>query len=169
MKKEEKEQDKKLKKKSKNPYIDFEPSDRFQAKGNDVQENLEEALSISARRKLAQRMIRISRKMAVARKKARARFAPSANLKRRAQKMARSIMRKRFAGKRGQDYGKLGMADKIAMDKMVDKQKPVIRKMVKRLLPSIKRAEAIRLSKFKTGSDDKNDKRHKKKFHGSRI
>lgn len=155
-----------------NPFLNMEPEDTDAEGGSsEFKECVElvEALSVKARRKLAQRMIRMARRMAVARKKAAARFAPNANLKRRAQKMARSIFRKRLAGKRGEQYSKLGMSDKIAIDKLVDKQGKRVAKLVKRIFPAIKRAEAIRLQKRKKGSDDANDQRHKKKFHGRKA
>ena len=153
---------KKSKRKLKNPFIVWFPD-------SDVKKNkINEALSIKARRKLAQRMIRVARKMAVARKKARAKFAPDKNLKVRTQKLARSIFRKRLSGKRGQDYSKLGMADKVALDKMIDKQAPAIKKMVKRLLPATRRAEADRLRNYRVSSSNGQDQRHKKKFHGAK-
>jgi len=156
------EKNKKSKRKLKNPFIVWFPD-------SDVKkEKLQEALSIRARRKLAQRMIRMARQMAVARKKARARFASNKNLKIRGQKLARSIFRKRLTGKRGQDYSNLGMADKVALDKMVDKQAPAIKKMVKRLMPAVRRAEADRLRSARTASSNKQDQRHKKKFHGAK-
>jgi hypothetical protein len=132
-------------------------------------DTLKEALSVKARRLLAQRMIRTAREMAVKRKIARARFAPPRNLKIRAQKLARSVFRKRMAGTRGQAYKTLGMADKIYIDKMVDKQAPAVKKMVRRLLPAVKRAEANRLASMKVGTDNKQDKKHMKKFHGATI
>ena len=157
------------KKKGKHPYIEWFPEDkprRIKGFSNVVNE----ALSIRARRKLAQRMIRTARKMVVARKIARAKFASDDNLKRRTQKLTRSIFRKRLAGKRGEQYssGVMGMADKVALDKMVDKQSPMIKKMVKRLMPAVKRAEAVRLANSRVGSDNRSDKRHKRKFHGKK-
>lgn len=135
--------------------------------GLSLKGGLHEALGVAARRKAAQKMLRMVRKLVVARKKARARFAPEKNLKLRAQKLARSIFRKRKGGQRGQDYANLGMADKIAIDKMIDKSAPAIRKMVKRLMPAVRRAEANRLASVRAASSNKNDQRHKRKFHGS--
>jgi len=162
------------KRSGKHPYIEWFPEAKPKGAGRKNATGiggLAEALSVKNRRKLAQRMIRQARKMAVARKKARAKFAPDKNLKIRAQKLTRSIFRKRLAGKRGQMYssGKIGMADKIAIDKMVDKQKPIIKKMVARLMPAVKRAEAQRLASNRVSSDNTGDKRHKKKFHGAKI
>ena len=153
---------KKSKRKLKNPFIVWFPD-------SDVKRRkIQEALSIKARRQLAQRMIRVARKMAVARKKAQSRFATNKNLKIRGQKLARSIFRKRLTGKRGQNYANLGMADKVALDKMIDKQAPAIKKMVKRLMPAVRRSEADRLRDYRTGSSNKSDQRHKKKFHGAK-
>lgn len=152
----------------KNPWIEWYPeAGKPTLSGmNPVRESLQEALSISARRKLAQRMIKLARKMTVARKRARARFATPGNLKLRAQKLGRQIFRKRLAGARGENYKDLGMANKMAIDKLIDKQKKPIRQLVKRLMPAVKRAEGVRLNKVVLGSDNKQDKRHKHKFGG---
>lgn len=147
--------------KVKNPFIEWFPD-------ADIKKKINEALSVKARRQLAQRMIRMARKLAVAKKKARARFATDKNLKIRAQRLTRSIFRKRVAGKRGQEYGKLGMADRMALDKLIDKQAPAVKKMVGRLMPAVKRAEAQRLAQFRVGSGNEADKRHKKKFQGAK-
>lgn len=142
--------------KTKNPFIVWQPP-----------ANLKEALTIQQRRVLAQRMIRMARKMQVARKKAAARFASDKNIRMRAQKLVRSIFRTRMAGQRGKNYRNIGMADKIAIDKMVDKQKPALKKFVNRVMPAVKRAEAMRLGQArKTSSNKPNDPRHKAKFHG---
>lgn len=154
-------ENKQTKVKVKNPYIEWFPD-------ADIKKKINEALSVKARRQLAQRMIRMARKLAVAKKKARARFATDKNLKVRAQRLTRSIFRKRVAGKRGQEYGKLGMADRMALDKLIDKQAPAVKKMVGRLMPAVKRAEAQRLAQFRVGSGNESDKRHKKKFQGAK-
>ena len=130
---------------------------------------LAEALSVHARRKLAQRMIRHQRKMVVARKKARHKIAPDKNITIRAQRLARSIIRKRKAGKRGQDYKKLRMSARIAVDKAVEHGggKKVIERLVKFLRPGIKRQEVERARKGHMASKDtKRDERHKRKLHG---
>lgn len=160
----------KKKKVPQNPWIewfpDTKPTKADEKDRGNIFENLEEALSISARRKLAQRMIKLARKMTVARKKARGRFAPQGNLKLRAQKLGRQIFRKRLAGERGHRYKELGMAAKMSVDKLVDKQKPQVARMVKRLMPAVRRAEGQRLQKVVGGSSNKQDKRHKHKFSG---
>jgi len=159
-----KEEEKEQKKRNFNPFLDFRPEIT-----NKKTQSMMEALSVANRRKLAQRMIRTARKLAVARKKARVKFAPDKNLKIRAQRLARSIMRKRSAGKRGQQYRKLGMADKVAIDKMIEKGagKAITKKLTRILRPAVKRAEADRLRGELVGvKDGKNDPRHKKKLHG---
>ena len=153
-----------------NPWIDWFPEAGKSTKTGEFTQvesvQIDEALSVSARRKLAQRMIKMARKMTVARKKARGRFATPSNLKLRAQKLGRSIFRKRLAGARGENYKTLGMADKMAVDKLIDKQKKPIKQLVKRLMPAVKRAEGVRLNKVVLGSDNVQDKRHKAKFGG---
>lgn len=164
----EQEKEKAKKKKVKNPFVELSP----EWPDPNKPKYMGEALSIAGRRKLAQNMIRLVRKLSMARQRARSRFASDKNLKVRAQRLARSIVRKRVAGKRGEDYKSLSPSDKIAIDKMVEKGKgkATISKLVKVLSPGVKRAEADRLRGELVGHrDTKKDERHKRKLHGRKA
>ena len=125
--------------------------------GMQLQEELEtedllsEALSIQQRRKRALIMRRYAPKIKRARELAKRKLAPEARLKKRAYKQAREIVRKRVAGKRGQNYANLSPAEKIQVDLAVEKRKKIIGKIAKRIMPKVKQAEFQRLKSFMKG------------------
>jgi hypothetical protein len=112
---------------------------------------LSEALDIQQRRKRALIMRRYAPKIKRARELAKRKLAPESRLKKRAYKQARAIVRKRVAGKRGQNYANLSPAEKIQVDLAVDKRKKIIGKIAKRIMPKVKQAEFQRLKSFMKG------------------
>ena len=107
--------------------------------------SLDEVLSRQARIKKALILRRfkhkIQRKKAIMRKK----LATPDMIKRRARRHAIKLVRIRFMGKKGKDYAKLGMADKIMIDTRVATKKKIIDRIAQRLLPKVRRAELVRL------------------------
>ena len=112
-------------------------------------DSLDEVLSRQARIKKALILRRfkhkIQRKKAMMRKK----LATAPMLKRRARRHAIKLVRKRFMGKKGENYAKLGMADKIMIDTRVATKKAIIDRIAQRLLPKVRRAELVRLRDYK--------------------
>jgi len=112
-------------------------------------DSLDEVLSRQARIKKALILRRfkhkIQRKKAMMRKK----LATAPMLKRRARRHAIKLVRKRFMGKKGENYAKLGMADKIMIDTRVATKKAIIDRIAARLLPKVRRAELVRLRDYK--------------------
>ena len=110
-----------------------------------VGDKLDEVLSRQARIKKALILRRfkhkIQRKKAMMRKK----LATAPMLKRRARRHAIKLVRKRFMGKKGENYAKLGMADKIMIDTRVATKRKIIDRIAQRLLPKVRRAELTRL------------------------
>lgn len=130
--------------------VDLEPTDEPNIQTEEIKVIIE-ALGIEQRRKLAQRMIRMASKLDVARRIAKSRYAPNKNLKRRAQRMARNIFRGRLAGEKGRNYKNLSPGDRIAIDKIIEKQNPRIRRLVDKLLPAVRKKESARIAKRKGG------------------
>ena len=79
----------------------------------------------------------------------RKKLATAPMLKRRARRHAIKLVRKRFMGKKGENYAKLGMADKIMIDTRVATKKAIIDRIAARLLPKVRRAELVRLRDYK--------------------
>ena len=75
-------------------------------------------------------------------------------LKQRARKAAIKIIRKKVAGKKGMNYGNLSPAEKMVIDKKVEKKRGVIDKIAKRLLPQVRKQELTRLSNMNKESFD---------------
>ena len=109
-------------------------------------------LSIMQRRKMAMRMKRLAPRMARFRKMRKKRMATKDRLIFRARKKAVQLLRKRVAGKKGEQYASLSPAEKIGVDRMIMKKRPLVAKLAKRLLPKVKKAEMERLKQARKES-----------------
>lgn len=107
---------------------------------------VERVVSAKERRQRSLHMKKQKMRLQKARERMKLRIAPEKTIKRRAQKVAKQILRKRFAGEKGVEYGSLAPADKIVVDRLVDKKVKLIRKIAQRLIPRIKRLEVQRLA-----------------------
>jgi hypothetical protein len=122
----------------------------------DAELNAEELLNeavLNFQQRLKRKIImrKYKSKLARARQIAARKMAGREKLKVRAQRMARDIARKRFAGERGVKYHELGPSDKIAVDKLIDKKGAMIKRIASRLLPVVQRKEVQRLQSFRAG------------------
>lgn len=109
---------------------------------------VEKPLTPSQRVARSRQMKRLMPKIQKKREMAMRKKASSAQLKMRAQKKATTIVRNKFIPD-GQDYASMSFAQKIQLDKKVEKKKAAIKKIAKKLMPQIKRDEAKRLEKLK--------------------
>jgi hypothetical protein len=121
-----------------------------------IKEEVSEALSIQQRLHRAVTMRRNAKKLEVARRIARKRLAKAVQMRRRALKRARVLIRTRIAGQRGLNYNKLTAGDKIAVDRLADKRKKQIIKIANRLAPRVKRDEITRLASVVRGKQVRN-------------
>ena len=108
-------------------------------------ENLDEVLSRQARIKKALILRRFKHKIQRRKKMMRKKLATKEMLHRRSRRHAVKLVRKRFMGKKGENYAKLGMADKIMIDKKIATKRVIIDRIAARLLPKVRRAELTRL------------------------
>jgi len=109
------------------------------------QVDLGEVLSRQARIKKALILRRFKHKIQRRRKMLRKKLATKEMLHKRSRRHAIKLVRKRFMGKKGEMYDKLGMADKIIIDKKVATKRKIIDRIAARLMPKIRKAELIRL------------------------
>lgn len=121
-----------------------------------IKEEISEALTIQQRLHRAVTMRRNAKKLEAARRIARKRLAKAIQMRRRALKRARSLIRTRIAGQRGTNYNKLTTGDKIAVDRLADKRKKQIIKIANRLAPRVKRDEITRLASIARGKQVRN-------------
>lgn len=107
------------------------------------EEPIEEAvLSMSQRRQRAIQLKRLQSRIQRARMLAMKRFADPKHLKMRARRQARNFLRTRFAPSK--DYDTMATGQKIAVDKRLEKMKPVVGKIATRLMPKVRQAEIKR-------------------------
>jgi len=118
--------------------------------------NLDEAvLSIAARRKRGMILRRRKSQIARQRKLAMNRYADKERIGRRAKRSAKSFFRKRFSA--GADYKSMSAAQKITVDKRLEKLKGIIGKVATRLTPDVRRREIQRkANKMRSESLDTN-------------
>ena len=121
----------------------------------DYLEEVKKPLTIAQRMKIGRRMKRLAPRMARMRKIRSKRMADPKRLERRARKAAIKILRKRFAGKQGQNYAKLSPGSKMSVDRIVQKKASVIPKLARRLLPKMRKREMERLKKARGGGAPK--------------
>jgi hypothetical protein len=113
--------------------------------------NTGEALDFAARRKLARSLKKNKAKIAMGRKRAARKFADMDKLKKRAQKQARTMFFKKLT--KGADKGKLSFARRQEIEKRLDKMRPKIDKVARKLLPKVRKMEKDR----KRGGQNKDD------------
>ena len=104
-----------------------------------VVESPDEALTMQQRLKMARTFKKNKAKIAIGRKRAARKIASPEKLKKRAQKQARMTILKKIT--KGIDKGELSMSRRQSIEKRLDKMKPKIQKLAKKLLPKVRKAE----------------------------
>ena len=110
---------------------------------------IEKPLTPQQRMQRSRIMKRLAPKMAMKRKMKAKKKADPNTLKARSEKKAREIIRAKIA--KG-DYDKMSYAQKIAIDKKVEAKRAVIKKLAKKLLPKVKKAEMDRIEKMRAAT-----------------
>ena len=108
------------------------------------------AMSVLQRRKMGIRMRKMMKNPAVQAKIARAKkkLAPDSKILQRANKAAKQIIIKKFAGLQPNEYANLPMMQRQMIDnKIVSKKSGAIKKIAKKLIVKLKKAELERLKK----------------------
>ena len=111
-----------------------------------------ESLTVDQRRKRGLIMRRNETKIQRAKELAKKRLASSDQLKKRAINKARDLIRRRLAG--GKDYHSLTTAEKITIDKRMEKRKSAVNKLAKRIMNKVKTAEYERLKAYVAGQKE---------------
>lgn len=110
------------------------------------------ALTLVQRQRRARILRAKEPKMQRAKEVSQHKLASDEKLKARAIVQARNIVKKRFAARKGTPYIELTTAEKIQVDKIVDKKVKLIKRLATRLLPNLRKAEFNRLASFQTGA-----------------
>ena len=107
-------------------------------------------MSVLQRRKMGIRMRKMMKNPAVQAKIARAKkkIAPDSKILQRANKAAKQIIIKKFAGLQPNEYANLSLMQRQVIDnKIVSKKSGAIKKIAKKLIIKLKKAELERLKK----------------------
>jgi len=99
----------------------------------------DEALTVQQRLKMARTFKKNKAKIAMGRKRAARKVASMDKLKTRAQKQARNTFLKKIT--KGIDKGELSLSRRASIEKRLDKMKPKIDKLAKKMLPKVRKAE----------------------------
>ena len=110
-----------------------------------------EAATVQTRIKRSITMKRYKSKIQRAKQIARKRLAGKKQLSRRSLKKAKDMLRKRFAGQRGAHYAKLSRQDKVAVDKLLDKRKSLIKRVATKIYNRVRQNELRRFSGVTSG------------------
>ena len=113
---------------------------------------LNEVLNFQQRLKKSRLMKRLAPKIARMRKIAAKKMKSTAKLFKLAQKAAIRLVRKKVAGKKGENYANLSPADKMNVDKKVQMKKPMIQKIARRLLPSVRKSTMDKIAQARKGN-----------------
>lgn len=110
-----------------------------------------EVLSVQQRIKRAMILSRNRSKIERARERSRARLADAKKIVERAMRLARKIVRTRVVGERGERYEDLSPAEKMEIDKVMQKRKDAIKKVALRLIQNVRKKEFERYKSFYMG------------------
>lgn len=112
-----------------------------------------EAATLNSQQRVRRGVImrRMQPRLRVAQLIARRRMASPETLKIRSEKLARRLVKKRFAGERGYGYSKLGTGEKITVDRMVGNKGKLIKAIATRVYPKVRQAEFVRANFARKG------------------
>ena len=102
-------------------------------------------LTLQQRIKKARVMKRLAPKLKRQREIKKFRMAPTERLVQRARKLARNLLRKKMAGKRGEKYQSLTPSAKIQVDQLIAKKASSVERIAKRMLPMVRKKEIERI------------------------
>ena len=114
-------------------------------------QHVTEVLSVQQRIKRAMILSRNRSKIERARERSRARLADAKKIVERAMRLARKIVRTRVVGERGERYEDLSPAEKMEIDKVMQKRKDAIKKVALRLIQKVRMKEFERYKSFYMG------------------
>ena len=111
----------------------------------------ERVVDLAQRRRRASLMRRVHAKLERRKEITGQRLHTPQQLTQSAEKIAKNILRRRFAGARGAEYQVLAPSDKVQVDRIVDKKALLIKSMVAKMMPRIRSADVKRLQAKRLG------------------
>lgn len=113
--------------------------------------HITEVLTAQQRMKRAMILSRNRSKIERARERSRGRLADAKKIVERAMRLARKIVRTRVVGERGERYEELSTAEKVEIDKVMQKRKDAVKKVALRLIQNVRKKEFERYKSFYAG------------------
>lgn len=110
--------------------------------GEETEQDVEEALSFSARLKKSRQMKKYSARLKMGRKRARMKTANNDRIKKRSYKQARLQFFKKLS--KGKAPSELTPMKRAEIEKRLNKMKPRIHKVAQRMIPKVRQAEKNR-------------------------
>ena len=126
-------------------YLEYRAQKRRRTIGEAVEETeeqLDEVLDMQQRMKKKATMRRLKSKIALGRKRAAKKRANPEQIKKRADRRARAAMFKKLA--QGKGKGEMSMSDRKAIEKRLESKKGVIKRMAKKLIPTVRKDDQSR-------------------------
>ena len=118
---------------------------------------LQEVLNLQQRLKKKAMMRRLKGKIKLGRRRAKYKIADKKKLEKRSAKKARELIRARVAGSLGKKYKDLPLAGRMQVDKKIEKKKDLIKRLAKRMMPKIKKAEMERVKKARSSKKEETE------------
>lgn len=112
----------------------------------------ERVVELAQRRKRSSLMRRIQAKLQRRKQLTSTRLHSQQQLTQKSSQIAKSLLRKRFAGSQGAAYAHLSPSNKVQVDKIVDKKAILIRSMAKKMIPRLRSADVKRLQAVRSGN-----------------
>jgi hypothetical protein len=127
-------------------------------------DSLSEKVGYQERLRRSRKMHSLVSKLLRLKKAKQSRFASKTELKKRAQRLAKILIRKRLAGVSGTQYHQMSLSQRIQVDKLVDAlPKARISKLAIKLVPVVTKAEQERLEAYKKSHSKLNESKAKSK------
>ena len=114
---------------------------------NIKEDDVDEALTMAQRLKMKAAMKKNKGKIKLGRKRAAKKLASPEKLKSKSMKKARDILTNKLL--KGKSKNDLSFAGRQSLEKKLDKKKAVIKKIAKKMLPAVKKADKAKLQKNK--------------------
>ena len=128
---------------------------------DDDEDDFEEeaVMSFAQRRKRALQMKRLAPRIQAKKKIAMRKMASRDKLLKRSRKAAITLLRKKLAGKKGENYANLTTGAKIQIDRMIEKKRGAVQKIAKKMFPKIMKKERERLKSLKAPKEQVEEQR----------
>ena len=123
----------------------------------DIQYIEERVVDLQQRRKMARTMKRLAPRLKRKKEISRTKMANKGKLSKRSAKAATNLLRTKYAGKNGGKYASLSPAQKMTVDRMIEKKRGMVGKLAKRMLPKIRKAEQERLKNYRSSKNEEKE------------